>query len=157
MCQSTCKTMKSLFFKGDTIQRQISIRLTVLARLLRNNFDRKVSALNGSLSQWTMIGIAARYPGATQRTLAEHLGISEASAGRLIDKLCTEGLLERADREDDRRARAVHVTDAARPLLETIGQIATESEEKIFKGFSHEELEQMRDFLDRIYANAGKG
>ncbi len=150
------KSMKCLFFKHDPRARQVSVRITVLARLLRNTFDRSVAARNGSLSQWTMIGIVARHPGSTQRTLAELLDMSEASAGRAIDKLCTEGLLERREREDDRRARAVYVTEAAKPLLQTLSSVASDIEEKVFAGFSAQELDQMRAFLDRIHENASK-
>lgn len=149
-----CKSMKSLFFEHDTLQRHVSLRLSVLTRVIRNTFDRRVSALQATNSQWMMIGIAARYPGSTQRSLAEYLDMSEASAGRLIDKLCNEGLLERRAREDDRRAREVYVTDAAKPLLETLSTVASQSEQEFFAGFTDEELLQMRSFLDRIYENA---
>lgn len=150
------KSLKSLFFESDTLKRQISIRISVLARRLHNNFDRELAGLQATRSQWTMIGIAARYPGSTQRCLAEYLDMSEASAGRLIDKLCNDGWLERRDRKDDRRAREVYVTDAAKPLLETLSSVATRSEEEMFKGFSEAELLQFREFMDRIYENASK-
>ncbi len=142
---------------AETPRRQVSVRLTVLARLQRNNFDRKVAGLNVTRSQWAMIAVVARYPGSTQRTIAEYLEMSEASAGRLIDRLCADGLLERRDRHDDRRARAVYLTDAAGPLLEQLGTSAAESEERMFQGFTDEELLQMRDFMDRIYENASRG
>lgn len=146
-------------FKGAAIQgpeetkTSIGLRLTVLARLLRNNFDRRVAALNITRSQWAMIAIVARHPGATQRVISETLEISEASAGRLIDRLCADGLLERRDRADDRRARAVYVTAAAEPLLAKLAELARESEEKTFSGFSEDELEELHRYLDRIYAN----
>ncbi|WP_323982152.1 MarR family winged helix-turn-helix transcriptional regulator [Novosphingobium aureum] len=141
---------------SDPVRRQITIRLTVLARSLRNGFDRRVGDIGVTRSQWTMIAAIARNPGASQRTIAEILEISEASAGRLIDKLCAEGLLERREREDDRRARAVCVTGAAAPLLDQLGEIASQGEERVFRGFSEAELEQLRDFLERMYENAGR-
>jgi len=104
-----------------------------------------------------MIAVVARHPGATQRTIAESLEMSEASAGRLIDRLCADGLLERRDRDDDRRARAVYVTDAAEPLLARLADIAKNAEEQMFSGFSNAELEQLQNFVDRIYNNISKG
>lgn len=136
------------------LKRNIGLRLTILARQLRNLFDRHVSDLSVTRSQWSMIVIVARHPGATQRTIAEALEMSEASAGRLIDRLCAEGLLQRQEREDDRRARAVYLTDKAKPLLSMLADIARENEERMFRGFSSSELEQLQDFLDRIYRNA---
>jgi MarR family transcriptional regulator for hemolysin len=106
-------------------------------------------------SQWTMIVVVARNPGATQRVIAEALEMSEASAGRLIDRLCADGLLERQERYDDRRARAVYLTKAAEPLLEKLGELARTGEHMLFRGFSEEELETFKGFLDRLYKNAG--
>lgn len=143
--------------KTESPRRQVSLRLTVIARLQRNNFDRLVTELNVTRSQWAMIAVVARYPGSTQRTVAEYLEMSEASAGRLIDRLCADGLLERRDRRDDRRARSVYVTDAAHPLLEKLGLIAAEAEGRMFTGFSDAEVEQMRDYLNRIYDNVSRG
>lgn len=138
-------------------RRHIGLRFTIIARMLRNNFDRQVVKLSVTRSQWAMIAVVARSPGATQRTIAEALEMSEASAGRLIDRLCADGLLERRDRRDDRRARAVYLTPAAEPLLEQLATIARASEQRMFKGFSEEELESLGDFLDRIYDNVSRG
>ncbi|TCM21814.1 MarR family transcriptional regulator [Novosphingobium sp. PhB165] len=143
--------------KDESPRRQVSLRMTVIARLQRNKFDRLVTELNVTRSQWAMIAVVARYPGSTQRTIAEYLEMSEASAGRLIDRLCTEGLLERRDRRDDRRARSVYLTEAARPLLDKLGLIASEAEARMFHGFSDEEVGQLRDYLSRIYDNVSRG
>ena len=148
---------------GTTIEvmtsqkREIGLRLTILARMLRNNFDRQVSGLNVTRSQWAMIAVVARHPGETQRMIAEALEMSEASAGRLIDRLCADGLLERRDRDDDRRARAVYLTEQAEPLLAKLADVAKDAEERMFKGFSSEDLEQLQNYVDRIYANISKG
>ena len=129
----------------------------MLARLLRSNFDRQVAGLHVTRSQWAMIAVVSRHPGATQRVIAEALEMSEASAGRLIDRLCSEGLLERRDRDDDRRARAVYLTEAAEPLLEKLAKIAQDTEARMFKGFSGDDLDRLQSYLDRIYGNVLKG
>jgi MarR family transcriptional regulator, transcriptional regulator for hemolysin len=146
--------MNSMMEASDQNKRHIGLRLNVLARMLRNIFDRKVSDLGVTRSQWQMIVVVARKPGVTQRTIAEALEISEASAGRLIDRLCAEGLLERRERDDDRRARAVHITEKAEPLLAKLAEIAEINEERLFKGFSEEELDNLQDYLDRMYNHA---
>jgi MarR family transcriptional regulator for hemolysin len=138
-------------------RRHIGLRFTIIARMLRNNFDRQVVALSVTRSQWAMIAVVSRVPGATQRTIAEALEMSEASAGRLIDRLCADGLLERRDRHDDRRARAVYLTPAAEPLLEKLASIARASEARMFKGFSEDELESLGGLLNRIYDNVSRG
>lgn len=147
----------SSLFKDESPKRKVALGISVIARLLRNNFDRKVAMLNVTRSQWMMIVTVGRHPGSTQRCIAEELEMSEASAGRLIDRLCDDGLLERRLRCDDRRARAVYLTDAADPLLEQLGAIAAETERRMFRGFTDEEIDQLRRLVERIYENLGRG
>ncbi len=137
------------------IKRNIALRVSVLARMMRNRFDREVSSLGVTRSKWSMIVVVARNPGATQRVIADALEMSEASTGRLIDRLCSEGLLERQERYDDRRARAVYLTKAAEPLLAQLGELADQGEKSVFRGFSDEELVTLKGYLDRLYRNVG--
>jgi MarR family transcriptional regulator, transcriptional regulator for hemolysin len=134
-------------------RRDISIRLSILARQMRSNFDRRVSSLNVTRSQWQMIAVVAGRPGSTQRVIAETLEMSEASAGRLIDRLVSDGLLERRERDDDRRAKAIYLTQAAEPLLAQLGDVARAGEEQMFKGFGSEELDQLGELIGRLQHN----
>ncbi len=138
---------------GPDARRSIALRITVLARLMRNRFDREVAGLYITRSQWSMIVVVSRLPGATQRTIAEALEMSEASAGRLIDRLCADGLLERQERFDDRRARAVYLTPAAQPLMAKLEQFGADGEKRLFRGFSEAELDTLVAMLDRIHCN----
>jgi len=139
------------------VKREISLRISVLARNLRNYFDRRVAALGVTRSQWAMIAVVSTNPGATQRMIADALEMSEASAGRLVDRLCNEGLLTRRSREDDRRAKAIYLSEAAEPLLDKLTIVAKDSEERMFKGFSREELDTLKALLDCVYVNVSAG
>ena len=134
-------------------RRNIAIRLTILSRLMRSDFDKRISDVGVTRSQWALIVVVARRPGATQRSIAETLEMSEASAGRLIDRLCADGLLERRERDDDRRARAVYLSEQARPLLDQLAVIAKSSEGRLFAGFEEDELAVLLGYLDRIHQN----
>ena len=144
-----------LIAEARTLQRRIALKLTVLARQLRKRFDQRIESVGVTRSQWTAIAVVASLPGATQRTIADALDMSEAAAGRLVDRLCQEGLLERRTKEDDRRARCVFLTDAARPMLEQLTAIATEEEVKIFRGLSEADLAELDRLLGAVYANTG--
>lgn len=128
----------------------------MLARLLRSDFDRRLSDMSITRSQWGLIAVVASRPGSTQRMIAEILEMSEASAGRLIDRLCADGLLERRERDDDRRARAVYVTKAAEPLLAKAAEVGRENAERIFQGLDEGQLEQLGQSLAVIYDNLAK-
>ncbi len=125
----------------------------MLNRRLRNDFDRYASEIDVTRSQWSVIAVVSRMPGTSQRSIAELLEMSEASAGRLIDRLCADGLLERRELPGDRRTRAVYLTEAAQPLLDRIGDIAKRSETRLFRGFANDELEMLLGYLERIHNN----
>lgn len=142
---------------GDMqLQQDIAIRISVLARLMRNDFDRRLSEMSITRSQWSLVVVVARRPGATQRMIAEVLEMSEASAGRLIDRLCADGLLERRARDDDRRARAVYITPAAEPMLARGAEIAKSNSHRIFAGLDHDQLQALEHGLGVIYENVAK-
>jgi len=148
------RTLKGAAIPDDGELRQdIALRIHVLARLMRNNFDRVLSEMNITRSQWSMVAMVARHPGATQRLIAEGLEMSEASAGRLIDRLCAEGLLERRERDDDRRARAVYITSAAKPLLAQSAEIAKDFTKVIFEGIDHADLAVTHKLLTQLNEN----
>jgi MarR family transcriptional regulator, transcriptional regulator for hemolysin len=120
---------------------------------MRKAFDQRVSEIGVTGSRWTMLAVVASQPGSTQRKIAEFLEMSEASAGRLLDRLCEEGLIERRAKEDDRRAHCVYATDKAKPILEALGRFGVEHEQAAFAGFSEAELATLNDLLARIYNN----
>lgn len=138
------------------LAQDIAIRISVLARLLRSDFDRQLSETSITRSQLSLLAVVQRRPGATQRAIAEILDMSEASAGRLIDRLCADGLLERRERDDDRRARAVHITEAAEPLLSQAAELARANSERIFEGLNEAQLEELQQSLEVIYENLAR-
>lgn len=135
------------------IRRDIGLRLTVLTRLFRNDFDRRVAASKLTRSKWSLIAVVARRPGTNQRVIAEALEMSEVSVGRLIEKLCKEGLLERRPSAGDRRAFSIHLMPPAQPLLQQLAEIAREAEEQMFRDISMEQLVVVRAALDKMYDN----
>jgi len=142
---------------GKTPERTPTLYIAAIARRIRGNFDRQVAKYKVTRSQWSLVATVSHIPGATQRTIADALDITEASAGRLIDRLCADGLLERRDKKDDRRARAVYLSPTAQPMLDILAQFASESEERLLKGFSEEERELLQSYLIRVYNNVNRG
>lgn len=147
---------EGIFEEPTDLRRSASLKLTVIARQLRMHFDQSVARLGVTRSQWTVIAVAARNPGVTQRTIANALEISEASAGRLIDRLCADGLLERRAKDDDRRAHAVFLTEAGKSITSKLGVIARINEEAAFAGFREDDLKRLNALLDALSENLGK-
>ncbi|NGY03982.1 MarR family winged helix-turn-helix transcriptional regulator [Solimonas terrae] len=137
----------------DARKRAIGRKLTVISRQLWQQFDQNMQSTGVSRAKWGLIAAVSRSPGATQRAIAAMLQVTEVTAGRMVDRLCEDGLLERRENPQDRRGYCVYLTPAARPLLDQIGQAATVYEAEAFAGLSQDELAQLEALLDRIALN----
>lgn len=134
-------------------KRSIGLKLTVIARQLRQRFDQTVEGDGLTRGKWSVIVAVARNPGATQRTIAAMLEITEVTAGQLIDRLCADGYLERREHPKDRRAHCVHLTAAAKPLLGRLNEVAKIHEEETFTGLDDADLLRLEELLDKVARN----
>lgn len=138
---------------AETLRRNVALKMTVVTRQMHRHFDEAISKLGATRSQWTVIAVVSGKPGATQRVIAEALEISEASAGRLVDRLIAEGMVERKPKADDRRAHAIFLTEKGEKLTGQLGDVASETEDAIFDGIDEDQLHQINAILDRIQSN----
>lgn len=137
----------------QTRQRAIALKLTVIARQLRQRFDQTVEHDGLTRAKWRVIVAVARCAGTTQRAIAAMLEITEVTAGHLIDRLCADGYLERREHPKDRRAYCIHLTPAAQPLLGRLEEVAKIHEDEAFAGFAEEDLLRLDELLDDISRN----
>ncbi|MFT4047880.1 MAG: MarR family transcriptional regulator [Solimonas sp.] len=137
----------------DTRKRDIGRKLTVISRQLWQQFDQSVQSTGVSRAKWGLIAAVSRNPGVTQRAIAAMLQVTEVTAGRMIDRLCEDGLLERRENPQDRRGYCVYLMPAAAPLLDRIGAAAAIYESHAFAGMTDEDLERFEALLDIIARN----
>jgi MarR family transcriptional regulator for hemolysin len=134
-------------------RRATAVAIGAVARKMKRRFDLRVDKIGVTSAKWTLIAVVSTRPGATQRTIAELLNVTEASAGRLIDRLCADGYLRRSANPQDRRAYRVYLTEAADPLLKELEALARQNEIEAFAGFTDEEVVLAEHLLTRISNN----
>ncbi len=105
-----------------------SFLLLDIARLLRAEFERGVAdaALGITAGEARTLANVARHGPLRQNDLADLIGLGAMSMTAVLDGLENEGLVCRGVDPKDRRAKLVHLTDAAAPLLvelERIGDV----------------------------------
>ena len=110
----------------QTQERTFTARLLRVARLYRKAADRALAAYGLSEAQAVpVLHIARCGGGVRQHHLAEEIGIQGPSLVRLLDQLCAQGLVERRDDQQDRRAKTLHLTATGEALaarVETVLQ-----------------------------------
>lgn len=117
-----------------TAKREMLFLISDVGRLLRTYADQKARHYGQTRAQWAVLVKLERYEGLKQSDLAEHLDIQPITLTRLVDRLCTNGLIERRPDPTDRRAKRLYLTPAARPLIDRINGHAEELAEMMLAG-----------------------
>lgn len=145
--------MKNMLLEKEPQRRRLSTKISVVARQLRKGFDKHASARGVTGVQWGLIALVARRPELTQREIAGYLNQSEASVGRIIDRLCKEGLLSRHLKDDDRRAYSVRLTEKSGSMMAQLSAFAEEYEKSAYTGLTEAELDMLERLLDKIISD----
>jgi MarR family transcriptional regulator for hemolysin len=103
---------------------------------LRTYADQKARHFGMTRAQWAVLLRLERREGIKQSDLAEDLDIQPITLTRLVDRLCDSGLIERRSDPADRRAKLLHLTPAARPLLERISAEVEDVAAEVLSGVS---------------------
>ena len=109
-----------------SIRRDLAFNINDVARLLRTYADHKAAAFGLTRAKWAVLVRLERFEGLRQNELADMLDLQPISLTRLLDGLADNGLIERRPDTDDRRAKRLYLTPAARPLLARLGDLAEE-------------------------------
>lgn len=128
-------------------------KLSYISRLIRVRFDARAKEVGLTRAQWQAIAAIRFQEGATQRELAEALDVSSVTIGRILERLEEDGWIERRPDAQDRRVYRLHLTAAAQPILEQLGGIAAEEEQRTLARLSEEERHLLSDLLDKIIGN----
>lgn len=133
----------------------LALKLNVVGRQMWMKFNQQVEQIGVTRAQWTLIAVVSYNPGATQREIADRLQVTEVTAGRLIDRLCEDGLLERRQDPEDRRCYRIYLLPPAKPLLRKIGQLGEAHTQEAFAGLSNTDIATLLSLLDVISNNIG--
>lgn len=114
----------------------------------------RLSSERLTLRQFEVLCTLAKLPGCGSQTeIADHLGIEPHTLAGVLKRMERDGLLERTSCEKDRRKNRVQPTKKAEELWDEATRVSRALRGVIDRGFSQEELLQLRDFCDRIKAN----
>src|ERR1044071_8803183 len=102
------------------IERDFAFILNDVARMLRTLADQEARKFGMTRAQWGVLFRLERSEGLKQSELADLLDIQPITLTRLIDRLCNNGLIERRSDPNDRRAKRLFLTPAAKPVLEKV-------------------------------------
>ena len=129
--------------------------LSQLGSHTAQTFADRLAPLGIAPNHFRLLMHLERGEGTTQQQLADALGIHRKVMVGLLDDLEQRGLVERRRHPGDRRAHALHLTDAARALLPRARRVADRHEEEILAPLAADERAQLLSVLQRLAGHSG--
>ncbi len=139
--------------RRESADRNIGFLLHDAARLLRTTYDRKMSRLGLTRSQWWVMTFLYFNEGISQTELSSLLDLERATLGRLLDRLEAKGWVERRPHPNDRRVNRVFLTGEVELLMQTMRSMAVEVRAQALAGITATEQDRLIDLLLTIKSN----
>jgi MarR family transcriptional regulator for hemolysin len=136
-----------------SLNKEFAYIINDVGRMIRTYADYKAKEFGITRAQWVVLARLDRFEGLKQSELAEMLDLQPITVTRLLDRLCQAGLIERRLDPEDRRAKRLFLTPAARPLLERLNDLGEELMRTALAGVSHESVELMVSQLGIVKEN----
>ena len=133
--------------------RNFGFLLKDLSRRYVLRFEQRARAISLTLPQCKALVRLENNEGISQAALAELADVEPMMMVRILDRMETDGLLERRPDPADRRARRLYLTKKAKPLLDKIWRLAELTRAETFSGISREDRDAFMDVLERVYQN----
>ncbi len=126
--------------------------------MLRRCIEKKLRTLDEEIyrSQHRLLMHLGKEPDCSQNELAARLDISPAAVAVSLNKLEKGGYIERKTNSDDHRSNRVAVTEKGERIIRGSIRFFEEIDCGMFDGFSQEEMEQFRLFLEKAHRNLSK-
>jgi MarR family transcriptional regulator for hemolysin len=125
------------------LEREIAFNINDVARLLKTCADQRARDLGMTRAQWAVLARVERSEGLKQVELADTLDLQPITLTRLIDRLCDNGLIERRSDPEDRRAKRLYLTPAARPVLDGLTRLGKDMMATVLTGIEPAAVEQL--------------
>jgi MarR family transcriptional regulator for hemolysin len=124
-------------------RREFAFVLNDVARMLRTYADQRARRLGITRAQWAVMARLEHAEGLKQSELAEMLDLQPITLTRLVDRLCANGMIERRLDPTDRRAKRLHLTPLARPLMDRLAELGQDMMGTVLEGFDVPTIERM--------------
>jgi len=135
------------------IEREVAFNINDVARLLRTYADQRARDFGMTRAQWAVLARVERSEGLKQCELADTLDLQPITLTRLIDRLCDNGLIERRSDPEDRRAKRLFLTPAARPVLDGLARLGKDIMATVLAGIEPPAVEQLLAHLLTLKTN----
>jgi MarR family transcriptional regulator for hemolysin len=135
----------------------LGLHLTRISRTVSRAFDEALAEAGGSLPVWlVLISLKSRQL-ASQRELAEAVGVQGATLTHHLDTMESAGLVTRRRDPANRRMHLVELTPAGEALFLRLRDAAMAFDRRLRAGLSPAQISQLEALLTRLRDNVSGG
>ena len=137
------------------VREPLGLYLTRVSRVVSRAFDDALAEAGGSLPVWlVLISLKSGQP-ASQRKLADAVGIQGATLTHHLNAMESAGLVTRRRDPQNRRLHLVELTPAGDALFARMRDAAAAFDERLRAGLSRPDVVQLEELLARLRDNVG--
>jgi DNA-binding MarR family transcriptional regulator len=130
--------------------RSVGFTISTTGYALARAFRELLAPFGLEPRDFALLRAVATTEGVTQQAIAERMEIAPSRMVAFLDSLEARGLLERRQNPNDRRARALFITDDGRQLLGRAFAAAVEHEQRLTSRLDQAEREQLLELIARV-------
>ena len=140
---------------AERAYRSVGFTISSIGYAIARHFHERLAPLGLDPREYGLLHSVATTEGVTQQAIAERMRLPASRMVAFVDSLEQRGLLERRPNPDDRRARALFLTDEGRELLRRAFVVPTEQEQLLTSQLSDQERNQLLNLLSRVGMQVG--
>ena len=131
----------------EIFEENIGLLIHDVARLLRVLYDRQMSSIGLTRSQWWLLTYLFFKDGINQSELAILMDMEKAPLSRLLDRMEKKGWVIRKNESKDRRTKNIYLSESIKPLISSMRDKAAEYRNESLSILTDKELNKLKDIL----------
>jgi len=124
--------------------------LAQASQLISGEFHRVVTAHGFSVSEWRVLATLAGNEPMSIGRVAQITTIKQPTATRLLDRMEAKGLVQRLEKDGDRRFTLVAITTDGSRMVARLIPLAREHEQRVLEPFGLQRAEDLKSTLRSI-------
>lgn len=145
--------------KADRLDLRTSLRVLTCTNMIEAHMRRRLRDAYGiTLPRFDLMAQLDRVPdGVTMGELSRRLMVSNGNVTGLIDRLVSEGLVERNPAPEDRRAQLVRLTPRGKKSFDAIAPEHLKWIQQLFSGLDRKDMEALYALLGKLKLSLAQG
>jgi DNA-binding MarR family transcriptional regulator len=142
------------YYRGEHYRTEESVGFLMkqAVEMMSRAIDTRMAEHSLTNAQWRPLLLLSRNSPGTATQVARWVGCDTGATTRMLDRLEDKGLLRRVRSTDDRRVQELELTEEGRKAAEIVPYVIADVLNAHLCGFSHKEVEQLRELLERVVA-----